>query len=264
MSNGNIHSVFLISNYFISNYLLRLLPNSQDEGSLWWRAISSSQTFPNGHATSLSSWVIEQLFHLYFRPGNFQKIGKGLTLTGSNSRLRPNFTTPTKSSSPILGIPPVVENCIGGRGHSWRPCTPVLGGSAQSCIRGPATLSEALHNLTPCLQLIRKSSPHHTQKSSIVSLNFIYRYAGFMSFSLSPAMSQQLNYAYFTSCAKRSSFMSKSTILINCDWLIMGHLKKSLVQSVCKIWRLEFPTSAQQTGGPRGNCKEKSFSSRRK
>ena len=149
--------------------------------------ISKISKWPHNLSFQLS--INKQLFHLYFRP-NYQEIGKGLTLTGSNPRLRPNFTTPTKSSAPILGIPPVVENCIGGRGHSWRPCTPVLGGSAQSCIRGPAKLSEALHNLTPCLQHIHKSSQHQTQKSSIVSLNFIYRYAlcrfhVFLSFFLS-------------------------------------------------------------------------------
>ena len=151
---------------------------------------------------------------------------------GQISPLPPNPPPPSWKSRRSWKI--ASRPCTSSR--AWEVLHTVVLEALHSRLR-PYTLC-AVHNLRPCLQLIHKSSPHHTHKtkSSIVSLTFAALVALQVcchSLSLSPAMSQPLNCAYFTSCcAKRSSFMCNSTILINCDWLIVGHLKKSLVQSV--------------------------------
>ena len=115
--------------------------------------------------SSISKWpffpvliVIEQLFHFYIRPGNLSEDQEGLSQTGSNSRLRPNFTTPIEPS-PQTWESRRLWNCIGGCGHARKHGTPSHGSSAHSCITvrgpavhakgGPALLSEALHNLRP-------------------------------------------------------------------------------------------------------------------
>ena len=104
--------------------------------------------------SSVSKWplfpvliVIEQLFQIYIRPGNLSEDQEGLSLTGSNSRLRPNFTTPIEPS-PQTWESRRLWNCIGGCGHARKHGTPIHGSSAHSCItvRGPAVHAmEALH-----------------------------------------------------------------------------------------------------------------------